>query len=370
MTMASSDPEERSKLGSASRRVDVFRAMPEVIQRVVAPGTIVEFFRLQRGGGRSPAERGAAERGAADRTLMWVAQQQHGIITARQLYVCGLSADAITTRVNRGQLRRVHRGVYALALPHLLPGARELAAALACGPDAVVSHRSAIAVWKFLPAFVDAPVDVTIPAVCRRSRPGIRVHRVAQLPSSELRVRDGIPVTSPARTLFDFASQALGDDLERAIAEAYVLGLCSERELDQVIARHPTRPGAGVLKAEVKREGGPAWTRLEAERRMKELIRSARLPAPQCNHFVAGFPADFLWVRERLVVEIDGYRAHGHRRAFERDRRRDAAHVLAGYRVIRITWIQLRDEPVAAAVTIARALELARAGNASGRGHG
>ncbi len=192
----------------------------------------------------------------------------------------------------------------------------------------------------------------------RRSRTGIRIHRVAHLPADERRIRNGIPVTSPARALLDFASQARGDELERAIAESYALGLTSEGQIRTILARHPRRSGVRALGTELDRERGPALSRSEAERQMKLLIREAGLPAPLTDRTIAGYEADFVWPEQRLIVEVDGFQFHGHRLAFERDRKRDAAHILAGYRVIRFTWRRLTEERVAVAVTIARALAL------------
>ncbi len=235
------------------------------------------------------------------------------------------------------------------------PGARELAAVLACGKNVFVSHRAAAALWG-LAEDQAALVDVTAVGRGCRSRSGIAVHRLPELDPGDRSEKSGIPVTSPARTLLDFSSRASADERERAIAEAYALKLVTESALRAAIARAPLRPGATLLGAELDREGGPRWTQSEAERRMLRLIRDAGLPPPRTQVRVAGWPADFLWAQHRLIVEVDGYDYHGHRAAFERDRKRDAAHVLAGYRVIRVTWRQLNDEPLAVATTIARAL--------------
>ncbi len=170
----------------------------------------------------------------------------------------------------------------------------------------------------------------------------------------------GIPIVSAARALLDFAATATADELERGIAEAYALRLTTEHQLNATIARNPHRYGVGALRAELQREGGPAWTKREAERRMKLLLRQANLPTPLTQHWVAGYPADFAWPEHRLIVEVDSFQYHGHRWAFERDRRRDATHVLAGYRVIRITWRQLDEEPLMVAATIAAALSASR----------
>jgi very-short-patch-repair endonuclease len=299
------------------------------------------------------ARDGAAE---PDRAASWVARHQLNLITAVQLNACGIGPTAIATRLRRGLLHRVHHGVYLFGPLTLLPGACELAAVLACGGSTVVSHRSATALY-LLTQDIEDPVDVTVIGTSGRRRAGINAHRVPELDDLDRTLWNGIPITSPARALLDFASQADGDELERAIAEAYAVDLVAEGDLRRVLGRYPHRSGAAALRAELDRVGGPAWTRSEAERRMKLLLRQARLPFPETNVKISGYRADFLWAQQRLIVEVDGFQFHGHRYAFERDRKRDAAHVLAGYRVIRITWRQLTEEPIAVAVIIARTLE-------------
>jgi very-short-patch-repair endonuclease len=182
------------------------------------------------------------------------------------------------------------------------------------------------------------------------------VHNVERLDPLDSGLLRGIPATAPARTLIDFASEATSDELERAIAEAFALRLVNEPELEAAADRATGRPGVASLRAQLRREAGPQWTQSEGERRMLKLIREAGLPAPQTQVRIAGWPADFLWPEQRLIVEFDGYQFHSGRRAFERDRRRDQAHVAAGYTVIRVTWRQLNEEPLAVIATIARAL--------------
>ncbi len=287
-----------------------------------------------------------------------VARRQLELITTRQLNAAGLTSEAIDLRCRKGLLHRVHQGVYLVGPRVWQPGAREFAAVLATGGVGLVSHRSAAALWGLASGPADV-VEVTLVAKRRHNRPGIRVHRVSGLPRDERRQTNGIPVTSPARTLLDFASQARDDELERAMAEAYALKLTTERELMRVLHRHPRRPGAAALGAELARERGPALTRSQAERLMSQLLREGGLPPPLANQRVAGYTADFFWPQQGLIVEVDGYQFHSHRAAFERDRKRDAAHTLAGYRVIRITWRQLTEERVAVAVIIATALAAA-----------
>jgi very-short-patch-repair endonuclease len=237
-----------------------------------------------------------------------------------------------------------------------LPGALELAAVMAYGPRALVSHRSAAALWGLAAPPADQ-VQLTLVGRDRKPRPGVAVHRVRALDPRDRRLHRGIAVTAPARTLLDYAAIAAPDELERAIAEASALRLVSEPQIYGALGRSPRRLGAVRLRAELDREGGPNWTQSEAERRMLQLIRAARLPPPRTQVQIDGFRADFLWPERKLIVEVDGYPFHSHRRAFERDRRRDAAHVAAGYVVIRFTWRQLNEEPLAVVATIARALD-------------
>jgi very-short-patch-repair endonuclease len=252
-------------------------------------------------------------------------------------------------------LHRQFRGVYLYGHPTPLPGAIELAAVLACGNGTLVSHRSAAALYGLaIPPQHGAHVTV-VRRSCR-SRTGLRVHNVERLDDRDRRFPRGIPTTSPARTLVDLASDATSDELERAIAEAHALKLVTEDELKAAADRAPKHAGVAALRAELRREAGPQWTQSGGERRMLELIRAAGLPIPQTQNRVAGWPADFLWADQRLIVEFDGYQFHGHRAAFERDRRRDQAHIAAGYTVIRITWRQLTEEPLSVVATIAALL--------------
>jgi very-short-patch-repair endonuclease len=144
--------------------------------------------------------------------------------------------------------------------------------------------------------------------------------------------------------------------MERVLSDAYSRRLVSEPAIDAALARGPHRPGAGALRALLQRLAGPVITRSEAERRLHRLIAAAGLPRPAANVVVAGYEVDVVWPTHRLVVELDGFAFHGHRVAFERDRRRDARLVAAGYRVMRVTWRQLTDEQLAVAAALGGAL--------------
>ncbi len=289
----------------------------------------------------------------------WVAAHQLELIATAQLRAAGVSPDVVRTRMRQSTMHRVHIGVYHLGTPLMLPGARELAAVLACGDGAVVRRRSAAALFGLTEPW-EGEVEILVPGRnCRRA--GIDVARIAALAEIDRGFQHGIPIAAPPLALLDFAAIATADELERAIAEAYALKLVTEEQLRDVIERHRRRPGAAALRAELDRVGGPMWTASMAERVMKELMRQADLPRPRTRVKVAGSTADFLWPEYRLIVEVDGYRYHGHRYSFERDRRRDQKHKTAGYEVFRFTWRQLENEPLRVIAVIAQAIGRATA---------
>jgi very-short-patch-repair endonuclease len=289
-----------------------------------------------------------------DWMIATLATMQYGVVSRSQLLAAGIGPGAIETRLKRHQLHPLHRGVYAVGHTALVPLAREMAAVLACGPNAVVSHYAAASLLRLLEVAVDV-IDVTVPRTNRR-RPGIRVHRSRSLAAEDVCVRRGLPVTAPARTLLDLAEVATARDLERAFDEAVTKGLTSHDALVAVVGRSRGHRGTGKLRDLLTRTDEPALTRSAAEERFLGLVRDAGLPAPAVNVQLAGYVVDFLWRDQALVVEVDGYRFHSSRGAFERDRRRDADLNAHGFRVIRITWRQLVEEPLAVIARIARAL--------------
>jgi hypothetical protein len=235
-----------------------------------------------------------------------------------------------------------------------------MAAALRYRGNAVLSHRSAAAIWGLIPK-APAVVELTIVGADARSCRGIRITRTAELDPQDFRWRHGLPVTAPARTIIDLAGCAESLITERAIAEARIHGLARDSELRRAVERCPQRKGVGWVNAFLDAERDPAMTRSKAERIMTALCDRAGLPRPVLGARPCGFPVDFLWPRQRLVVEVDGYGFHGHRSAFERDRYRDQVLVAAGFRVARVTWHQMNDEPTAVIVRVAQALALAPA---------
>jgi very-short-patch-repair endonuclease len=286
---------------------------------------------------RTDAERRDSS-GETDRRIVARAARSEGIISTRELLDAGLTYTGIRHRRAHGWLIRRHRGVYLVGAV-AGPLAPEVAALRACGDRGAISHYAGTALWR-MRARVDGPIDVSVVGGDPRHRPGIRVHNVRTL---EWTTHRGIPVTTPARTLLDLAAVVSAEDLARAVEEARVLGLVTDADLHELLDRHPRRAGTAALRRELGEQA--RLTRSEAERRLLQLIRRAGLPLPETNVRVLGHEVDALWRTAKLIVEIDGFAAHGTRVAFERDRARDAQLVAAGYRVIRITWRRLRDEP-------------------------
>ncbi len=277
-----------------------------------------------------------------DRAIAALAARQHGVVSRAQLEAIGLGRGAIQNRLARGLLHRLHQGVYAVGHRRLTGDGASMAAVLAAGPGAVLSHRSAAALWGIRNTD-RAAVEVIVPRACRR--PGIHVHRATVRPDEFTRER-GIPVTNPARTLLDLAEVLTPQQLERAINEAEIRRLASPLPLAALVARHPHRRGTNALRRILEqRTLGETVTRSVLEERFLALIDANGFPRPKMNEPLGPYRPDALWPDERLVVELDSYPIHTTRQAFESDRKRDRELTLAGYRVVRITWRQLRDEP-------------------------
>lgn len=291
-----------------------------------------------------------------DRQLAALATKQYGLATGAQLRALGIAPSDVAYRVRTGRLHRVHRGVYAVGHECLSVKGRSLAAVLAVGPGAALSHRAAGAQWGFLDWDGDE-IEVTV-AQRRQGRPGLRLHVVRALAPHDVTVRATIPVTTPARTLLDLAD-VLGDrPLRRALHEAEVQRRVSHPQLIAQLARANGRRGAARLAALVA--DGPTPTRSELEDRLLELLARHGLPRPQTNVRLHGPPrpqpnarpagltttieVDFLFPALDLVIETDGERYHGTRLARAADARRQAELEAAGYRVLRLTWADVAQD--------------------------
>jgi very-short-patch-repair endonuclease len=274
-----------------------------------------------------------------DREIAETAQRQHGVVARRQL---PLSDSAVARRIAAGRLHPLYRGVYAVGHAAVSGHGRWMAAVLACGNGAVLSHRTAGALWSILPAS-SARIDV-VAARTVAGVAGITVHRPRRLSAADRAEHEGIPVTSVARTLVDLAGVVDRRRLRRAVDEAERQQLFDLAPVERLLRRG--RHGAAALRAILDNyRDPPSATRSELERRFIELCRDAGLPPPRVNSLVAGVEVDVAWPRQRLVVELDGYAFHRTRTEFERDRERDMLLQLAGYRVVRITHRRLERRP-------------------------
>ena len=288
----------------------------------------------------------------AVRLALAVAARQHGAVSLAQLLQAGLGRHRVAHLVRKGWLRRRHYGVY-LVGPLETQRTHAMAAVLAYAPTGVLSHHSPAVLWGICPAPFSG-IHVTVVSHSGvHGRKGVQAHRCLSLDPADIMGRDGIPVTAPARTLLDLATQVTPRDLARAAEEAQVLRLVTESSLNEQFRRYPKHRGIAAMRKAIKPE--PALTRSEAERAFLELIRRARLPQPEVNAKVGRYEVDFYWPEHDLIVEIDGYAFHSSRAAFERDRRRDAELGAQGRRVMRVTWRRLVDESEALVANLALA---------------
>jgi hypothetical protein len=280
-----------------------------------------------------------------ERPVAELAAKQHGVVGRWQLLELGFTAREIEWRVRGGRLHIVHRGVYAVGHCRLTLRGRWMAAVLACGPGAVLSHRAAAALWGIRPA-PDGQIDVTIPGRSKHSRPGIRVHRVRTFDPLDRRILDGIPVTSLARTLLDYAEVSSAQYLRLAIEGAERNGVYNGLEVDELLVRTRGRVAVTAVRQVLAEIKGPApWTQSEFENAALAVIWAHGIPEPVTNVIVEGELVDLYWRDQRLVVELDGHETHKLRSRFEDDRRKDTKLQLAGLRVMHVTQPRLQDQP-------------------------
>lgn len=292
---------------------------------------------------------------AADLAMAELASRQHGVVSRSQLLAAGLSPRQVARRMQSGRLHRVHAGVYRVGHVADSEWVRERAALLACGSGAVLSHRSAAKLWEL--GFDDRKiVEVTIAGEWARAHAGVAVRTTTALARRDVRRMHGLAATGPARTLLDLGLVVPAERLEQAVAEAYARRLVSESELRAQLNHRFGHRGTRSLRLLLERDAGPALTLSEAERKLLALIRSAGLPEPETNVRVGPYMVDFLWRRQRVIVEVDGYAFHFARRQFERDRDRTNDLQVQGYLVLRFTWRQLVNARSTVVTRLRRAL--------------
>jgi very-short-patch-repair endonuclease len=271
-----------------------------------------------------------------------VASRQYGVVTRRQLRI---GQDAIDHRCRSAQLHRVHHGVYAVGHIGLGQEARWLAAVLACGDGAVLSHRSAAALWNIRLGELFKPEVTTAD---RRRLPQVTAHR-ARLAAADRATRRGIPVTSPARTLADLAHVLDHDELTRALRETMFRRLYDRPAIEDALTRRPSRALRDLLTE-------ASVTQSMLEDRFLTICKRHRLPTPHTQHRIGAKRYDFAWPDQRLVVETDSWLAHSTPYAFQADRSQTNALQLAGWLILRFTWADLTRRSRRVAATVSRAL--------------
>jgi hypothetical protein len=284
----------------------------------------------------------------AAKRLKDLLEDQHGVIARRQLLERGLSPAAITHRVARGRLFRIHAGVYAVGRPQLTQHGRWIAAVLSCGDGAALSHESAAVLWR-IRARERRGVELAVPGY--RRRPGLTIHR-RQFAAGELTRCEGIPVVSPVSALVDLAARLPRRELETALNESNKLDLTHPELLEAELDSLWGRPGSLAMRA-ILDERALTLTESELERRFLPLANEAGLPPPLTGERLNGFKVDFFWPELRLVVETDGLRYHRTPEQQARDRLRDQAHTAAGLTCLRFTWAQVTRQPGHVVATLA-----------------
>jgi very-short-patch-repair endonuclease len=287
-----------------------------------------------------------------------LAEAQHGVVSRRQLLELGVGRGAVEDWVARGQLRRIQWGVYAVGHRPTSRESRWMVAVLSAGPAAVLSHRSAGALWQILP-----PISI-LPEVTRatriQSRPGLCGHS-GTLPADEITCVDGIPTTTAPRTVLDIAALSTMRQMEVMLNELEVRCITDKLSIPDLLDRYPRRRGSAKLRALLADNSAMRGiTRKELEKRFAGVLRDTDLPPPRLNADISVrgrfFEADCVWLEQRVIVELDGRAAHGTRRAFERDRERDRLLQSDGWRVVRITWRQLCGDAPAVVADLRRML--------------
>jgi very-short-patch-repair endonuclease len=290
-----------------------------------------------------------------DEVIVRLAARQHGVVSRAQLLELGLSGGGVSARVARGALHRKHQGVYAVG--HTILGARGwwMAAVLACGETAVLSHAAAGALWG-LRRSAATIIDVTVPGSGGRARrSGIRTHRARNL-DGHTTTHERIPVTTPERTILDLAATLNRRPLERVLDQAENTRLTDVPSLVALAKAQAGHRGAHKLReALTDHDPGTTLTKSELEERFLKLCRDADLPKPIVNDYVEALEADFIFKAQRVLVETDSWQHHKSRDSFESDRRRDAIHAAAGWRTLRFTHRQIEHDPA----TITQALTAA-----------
>lgn len=277
------------------------------------------------------------------RSAWELARRQHGVLARSQLLDLGFTKSGIEHRLRAGRLHPLRTGVYAVGRPQITRNGRWMAAVLACGEEAMLSHRSAAALWGFGEEHPDY-IEISARRHHKVRRIGLRVHDRAGLWNRDVAAHRGIPVTSPVRTFLDLATVTGPKTIERAINDADKLDVIDADSLRRALEDYPGQPGIRLLRHVLDKD----TFRLsddELERLFRPLAAAAGLPAPLTKVMVDEFEADFFWPELGLVVETDGWRYHRTPSAQTRDALRFQRHVASGLTPLRFSHYQVKYEP-------------------------
>jgi very-short-patch-repair endonuclease len=287
-----------------------------------------------------------------------LAGRQHGVVARRQLLALGFNSREVEHRVGRGRLHLVMRGVYAVGWPQLTRERRWMAAVLACGDDAMLSHRSAAALWG-IGREERGRIDVSVRRRAELRRPGLLVRGRPKLAATDALEQNGIPVTSPLRTLVDLATELRPLGVERAVNETDKRDLIDPEALRAALDRYEGEPGAPLLRKLLdKRTFHLSDSDLEIL--FRPIAAEAGLPFPLSKQIVNRWEVDFYWPELGLVVETDGLRYHRTASTQTRDAQRERAHALAGMTPLRFTHYEIKHEPNKVWAELSRAAALLR----------
>jgi very-short-patch-repair endonuclease len=287
--------------------------------------------------------RGCGSRGS-DAVIAEIAARQHGVVSHPQLLAIGLSPEAIVRRIRAGRLHEIHLGVYAVGHRAVSREGELLAAVLAGGPAAVLSHWAAAELWELQ---LGKEREIGVIACTRGERPGIRFHR-CRLEPHEIAMHKSIPVTTAERTIVDLAAHLSSSRLEHVIRQAEYEHLTTTASLTSCLSTYEGRRGMKALRTALALTTETSGaTRSSFEKRFLRFIRRHGLPRPKLNYRIE-LPtrevfADCAWPERRLIAELDSQSAHHNHFSFDSDRARDRGLLVAGWTSTRITWRQLRE---------------------------
>jgi very-short-patch-repair endonuclease len=277
---------------------------------------------------------------SADEVIARLASSAHGVVARRELLRAGVTSDEIKRRLQRGSLIAIHRGVYRVG--HHAPSreATYIAAVKACGEKAVLCRRAAAHVWRILKGSPPVP-EVAAPV--KRRVPRVTTHRTTTIAPGQITKRLCIPVTTVPRTLVDLASSLPEPALARACHEAGVLYRTTPKQVDAVLMDLPSAPGRATLERVLHGDVPVTLSRLESQ--FLRLLRETGLPLPATNKVAGGHRVDCRWPEQRLTVELDSYRHHNSRHAWDKDRLREREARMRGDEFRRYAWRDVFEDP-------------------------